>query len=460
MKFKIFFLAVLLLSVFSKSYSQNNPNLFDFDYAQFSYDSTSNYIEFYYSFNQSALTSKSVDSSKFVEGILKISIVDTTTQQFVVNRQWLMKYPVLDTSHTVDKNLVGLLNFVVPKGVYKCIVSVTDQFNEKNKKTISDLILVKPFDLDKIAVSDIQLASRILQNSPNQNSIFYKNTFEVTPIPTLVFGENIPVVFYYYEVYEHSRESVTPLKINCIIVNSKGKIYYRNSREISGGIPSRVEVGTVPINKFPTDTYLMRIAVLDSINNTGMTSTKRFFVYNPKVKNIDTAGVQQSSVLSSMFGIMSMEECDDLFAKSKYIATSSELSQYSKIDSVQAKREFLFQFWKKRDEIDGSKHNEYFQDYMKRIQESNQKFGSFNRPGWKTDRGRILITYGEPSEIERFPNEIDTKPYEIWHYNDLQGGVIFVFADLTGFSDYQLINSTARGELRDDNWQQRVQAAY
>ncbi|MCL5031556.1 MAG: GWxTD domain-containing protein [Bacteroidetes bacterium] len=460
MKFKIFFLAFLLLSVFSKSYSQNNANLFDFDYAQFSYDSTSNYTEFYYSFNQSALTPKIIDSNKIVEGILKISIIDTTTNQLVVNKQWLMKYPVLDSTQTKDKNLVGMLNFVLPKGVYKCTVSVADQFNEKNKKIISELILVKPFDLDKIAVSDIQLASRILQNSENKNSIFYKNTFEVTPIPTLVFGENIPVVFYYYEVYEHGRESSTPLKVNCIVVNSKGKIFYHNIREISGGIASRVEVGTVPINKYPTDTYSMRIAVLDSINNTGMTSIKRFFVYNPKIKNVDTAGVQQSSVLSSMFGIMSMEECDDLFAKSKYIATSSELSQYSKLDSVQAKREFLFQFWKKRDEIAGTKHNEFFQDYMKRVQESNQKYSSLNRPGWKTDRGRILITYGEPSEIERFPNEIDTKPYEIWHYNDLQGGVIFVFADLTGFSDYQLITSTARGELRDDNWQQRVQAAY
>ncbi len=460
MKFKIIFIAALFLSLFTKIYPQQNANLFDFDYAQFSYDSTSNYLEFYYSFNQSALTPKVVEANKIVEGILKISIEDTTTKQLVVNKQWLLKYPALDSVNSVDKNLVGLLNFVLPKGIFKCTVSVIDQFDEKNKKIISDFIIVKPFDLDKIALSDIQLASRIIQNSPNKNSIFYKNTFEITPIPTLVFGENIPVVFYYYEVYEHDRDSKTPLKINCIVINSKGKIYYKNTREISGGIPSRVEVGTIPINKYPTDTYALRIAVLDSIDNIGMTSSKRFFVYNPKVKNIDTAGVQQSSVLSSMFGIMSMEECDDLFAKSKYIATSTEISQYSKLDSVQAKREFLFQFWKKRDEANGTKKNQYFQDYMKRVQESNQKFSSLNRPGWKTDRGRILITYGEPSEIERHPNEIDTKPYEIWSYNDLEGGVIFVFADLTGFSDYQLINSTARGELRDDNWQQRVQAAY
>ena len=51
---------------------------------------------------------------------------------------------------------------------------------------------------------------------------------------------------------------------------------------------------------------------------------------------------------------------------------------------------------------------------------------------------------------------MDMKPYEIWLYNDLQGGVSFDFADLYGFSDYLLLNSTARGEYKDDNWQSRI----
>ena len=78
------------------------------------------------------------------------------------------------------------------------------------------------------------------------------------------------------------------------------------------------------------------------------------------------------------------------------------------------------------------------------------------REGWKSDRGRVFLMYGEPSEIERFPNQQNTKPYEIWHYNEIQGGVIFVFADLTGFSRYTLVHSTMRGEVSDQNWMARV----
>lgn len=461
MKYKLLLFVLLALSFFSKSFSQNNNNLFDFDFAQFAYDSASNYIELYYSFNQAELTVHSTDSSKIVEGILRVSIEDTTTHTAVVDKQWRLMYPVLDTSKMADKNLVGLLTFALPAATYKLTVSVADQFNEKNKKVSTDHLTVKPFDKDSLAISDIQLASRILQNSPNKNSIFYKNTFEVTPIPNLVFGENIPVVFYYYEVYDKfGQQNAPPLKINSVIVNSRGKVVFNKSINIPRGIPSRVEVGSVPINKYPTDTYQLRIGVLDSVQNKGMISTKRFFVYNPSVKFTDTATAQPSKILSSTFGLMSTEECDDMFAKSKYIATSNEISQWDKINTVEGKREFLYNFWKKRDTDPSTQQNEFYQEYFKRVQEANQKYGSLNRPGWKTDRGRVLITYGEPSEIDRYPNQIDTKPYEIWQYNDIQGGVIFVFADLTGFSDYQLIHSTARGELRDDNWQSRIATAY
>ncbi|HQJ47156.1 MAG TPA: GWxTD domain-containing protein, partial [Ignavibacteriaceae bacterium] len=100
--------------------------------------------------------------------------------------------------------------------------------------------------------------------------------------------------------------------------------------------------------------------------------------------------------------------------------------------------------------------NEYFRQYLQRVALSNERFTSMGKPGWKTDRGRVYLLYGEPTEIERYPNQLETRPYEIWQYTDIEGGVFFIFGDLTGFSDYTLINSTKRGELRDDNWARRI----
>lgn len=461
MKNKIFFLLLIFVSFYSKSYSQNS-GIFDFDYAQFGYDTTSNYIEIYYSINQAAFTVKTQDTAKYVEGILKISIKDSTSGKVVVDKQWKLKYPVYGKLSTGEENLVGVLNFVLTEGVYKCDVSVTDVNKDKNKKDITEILHVKPFENDKIALSDLQLASRMIQNSTNTSSIFYKNTFEVTPIPTLVFGQNLPVVFYYYEVYEkNAAKDSSKMKLNCKIFNSKGKVYYSNTREINSGAASRVEVGSIPIMKYPTDSYSLSISLIDSAESLGRTTIKKFFVYNPDVKIVaDTTGTLKSNVLGSNFGLLTNEECDDIFAKSKYIAVSDEVDQFSRLGNVQAKRDFLFGFWKKHSETTEDKPGISYKEYMGRVQECNQRYSTLKKAGWKTDRGRVFLIYGEPSEIERYPNSVNNKPYEIWHYNEIQGGVIFDFADLYGFSDYQLVNSTARGEYKDDNWQNRIAISY
>ena len=153
---------------------------------------------------------------------------------------------------------------------------------------------------------------------------------------------------------------------------------------------------------------------------------------------------------------MSDEELDDFYNKSKYIASSQEKQKYESLTEVGAKREFLTQFWDARDDEINDGKNQTLVLYIKRIKESNERFGGLSKEGWKTDRGRVYIIYGEPSEISRYPNQIETKPYEIWRYDNIEGGVEFDFGDLTGFSDYMLLNSTKRGELRDDNWLNRL----
>ena len=93
---------------------------------------------------------------------------------------------------------------------------------------------------------------------------------------------------------------------------------------------------------------------------------------------------------------------------------------------------------------------------MKRVEYCNQNFKLFDTPGYKTDRGRIFIIYGEYDSRDSYFNEINKKPYIIWTYDRLEGGVIFVFADLNGSGNFELIHSTMKGELRDPGWMRRI----
>ena len=247
------------------------------------------------------------------------------------------------------------------------------------------------------------------------------------------------------------------IKMNQTIYNSRGKLVKEKSKYLSRNSSSRVEVGSFILSNYATDSYTLVIALIDSIANEGISTAKKFFVYNPDIQPAaDTFEVSTTSVLSSTFGSMSEEELDDLFSKSKYLAAKIEIDKYEKLTTLEGKREFMFEFWKTRDENSATSENEFYRKYLQRLEVCNEKYSSMGKPGWKTDRGRIYLLYGEPTEIERYPNQLETKPYEIWNYNEIEGGVLFIFADLTGFSDYLLINSTKRGELRDDNWQRRI----
>ena len=452
-------LIILFLSFsFDHTFPQSSHSLFEFDYAQFGYDSVSNYLEIYYSFNQNRLTPVSKDNKKFLEGLLEINISDSISGKVFINKEWKIEHSVQDSEGQVNKDLVGVIGLKIPDGNYKLIVGGGN--NQKGSEKFStEYLKVHHFYDSTFSLSDIQLATNILQDSPNLNSMFYKNSVEVIPAPTVVFGVNKPVVFYYSEIYNLDKVAKNHnLKVIQIVYNSKGQLLSRKLKLFPSGLHSKVEMGSVVINKYPTDTYTLVLTVIDSIGNYGISSSKKFFIYNPDVLPAkDTISRGNSSSLSSEFGAMSEEELDDIWVKSKYKATPQEIKNFAKISGVESKRQFLFDFWKKRDKDVSTPENEEFREYLKRVEDSNNRFGTMSKIGWKTDRGRVFILYGEPNEIERFPNQMDTKPYEIWHYNDIEGGVLFVFADLSGFSDYMLIHSTMRGELRDDNWQNRIQ---
>lgn len=429
---------------------------FEFDYAQFGYDSLSNYIEFYYSFTQSSLNYVDTDTTDYVGGILHIEIIDSATSEKIIDKHWIVNSEISDSSE-LNRNLIGILGFIINHGSYKSTITGSDANNPSNIRTISEFLFVEPFIKTNISLSDIELASNIIPGSENTSSIFYKNTYEITPLPAALCGENQPILFYYTEVYNILFSPYeNELRMDELVVNSKGQLLSSKSKKIKKSVDSRVEVGKLNVYKFPTDTYTLIINLIDSVANYGVSSMKKFFVYNPSVAPIDTVQLTTSPVLSTTFGSMSEEELDDLFAKSVYIASEPEKDRYEALSTVEAKREFIYTFWRARDENPSDERNQYFLDYLKRLAESNDKYTAAKKDGWKTDRGRVYLVYGPPSQIDRYPNETETKPYEIWTYETLEGGVIFVFGDISGFNDYQLLHSTKRGELRDDYWQRRI----
>lgn len=118
-----------------------------------------------------------------------------------------------------------------------------------------------------------------------------------------------------------------------------------------------------------------------------------------------------------------------------YILLPDTLDKYEKAN-LEEKQSFFRRYWAERDPDPATAKNELKNEYFKRINYANQQFTAFGQDGWMTDRGRILIKFGFPDDIERHPFEMGERPYEIWRYYTLRK--MFLFEDRSGFGDYRL----------------------
>jgi len=81
-----------------------------------------------------------------------------------------------------------------------------------------------------------------------------------------------------------------------------------------------------------------------------------------------------------------------------YIIEDGERTAYLKLVTDDERENFIEQFWKRRDPTPDTVQNEFKEEHYRRIAFANEHFASAVA-GWKTDRGRIYITYGPPDAI-------------------------------------------------------------
>jgi GWxTD domain-containing protein len=136
-----------------------------------------------------------------------------------------------------------------------------------------------------------------------------------------------------------------------------------------------------------------------------------------------------------------------------YIITNEERATYKSLVSDAQREAFIEDFWLKRDPTPGTPENEFKNEHYRRIAYANEHFAS-TIPGWKTDRGRIYITFGPPDEIEdhskggtyqRPPSEgageTTVFPFQQWRYKHIDGvgdNIIIEFVDPTYTGEYRM----------------------
>ncbi len=136
-----------------------------------------------------------------------------------------------------------------------------------------------------------------------------------------------------------------------------------------------------------------------------------------------------------------------------YIITDEERTAFKRLQTDEEREQFIEQFWLRRDPTPDTIENEFKEEHYRRIAYANEQFAS-GIPGWKTDRGRIYITYGPPDEKETHPSggsyerppeegggTTSTFPFEQWRYRYIEGvgsDIIIEFVDPTMSGEYRM----------------------
>ena len=296
------------------------------------------------------------------------------------------------------KNAVHADEFLAASGDYTIRVTVTDQADIHRKSKWDGKISLASSD-PRLRVSDLFW----LQEDTSMARL---------GVPRLV--EN----FYSSEDSAHARvqyysNGTDPVRLQWSVLTETGDTVTTEVRSISPSAEVKTTDYVLHLRDLVAQTYTLSLEA--ESNGRREVRTRKFSVRLPGVP-------------------ASITDLGQAIRQLKYIGSSDEYKKLRQADPRDRERLFR-EFWKHRDPTPNTEQNELMDEYYLRIEYANENF-STNREGWETDRGRIYATYGPPTDIERHPFEADSRPYEIWYYNQVARR--FVFVDYTGFGDYTL----------------------
>ncbi len=102
-----------------------------------------------------------------------------------------------------------------------------------------------------------------------------------------------------------------------------------------------------------------------------------------------------------------------------YLISKEERDVFLSLATDQERDQFIQHFWDIRNPSPGAPENTYRTEIYRRIAYANERFGTPGlENGWRTERGRVYIQLGEPKQRAPYLSASETRPFEIWFYDN------------------------------------------
>jgi GWxTD domain-containing protein len=348
------------------------------------------------------------------------------------------------------------LALVVRPGVYSARVTVIDAVGKAKGESFYDKMIVEPPLKDRISIGGKCLAYGIRKAADTpatENDRLVKNGLVVLCNPLGIFGSEDTTAYIYAELYnlQYNPETPSSFRLAFKVFDDSGRVYSDlGYKSVEKAGTSAVIAESFDIAGWPVGTYRLRITATDLLSQQSDSQQVAVTIFAPEV----AAEIPAAAVVFDPYDTLSPEVQLRLV---DYLLTPVEKDALKSLNR-QGRPSFLAQFWRANDSDPNTAVNETRLEAIERYEYANHNFstGSGEPDGWRTDRGRIYMTYGPWEERDDIEAPRVGNPFVVWFYHSLREGSVFVFEDRQGYRDYTLVHSNVEGERYSKNWEDRL----
>lgn len=442
-----FCFSIILTFIFTLPVHSQKKDLKAFlDSKQFYAPGIGNYIEFQLQFI--GYTLNYVGENNGLRGELAIQMQLLQNDSIVNSDAYRLSTPFMKDS--IIEDFYDVKRFQLEPGNYLFKLTVQDLNSDNAPLYTSQRFLIEDLS-DAVSMSDIEIAE--IATKGDESSPFYKSGFTIIPRLNPYYPEELNVIPVYLEIYNSNifddsvfaiKQTITDLSLNKTIDELTTYTKYKTAEVVPF-------LKKVNIEGLATGKYLLTYTI---VNKSMIELSSRSYEFD-RHNRVDLDFALNDVILDPAFQASIPDDSIGYFLESLVpISGRNEMENiYSIVESQNKEaRKYIQTYWVKTNPVNPY---EAWIKYKQQVYYVETLFANNFEEGFETDRGRVYLKYGAPSNIIREPNSSSEYPYEIWYYNKI--GVYnnkrFIFYNTDGtLSTYRLLHSDMIGELKNPNW--------
>ncbi len=402
------------------------------DRALFRLSDSLSYVEVYYLLDLETLGERKEDSIREAEYMFSVELRDINGNKKPVKDSWLKKaIKGAKSQFVIDK-----FDLIVSPGDYEMKVAIEDKNSDAHGEAVLQFSVGRwPPDL---VLSEIELAKSIKDSTSPNN--FVKYGLEVIPNPLRTVYLERDTIYYFFEIYNLEPDTGNYI-VTAAVYDANGNLIRSTRPKVKkkSRIPFAVETGGITLGDMEDGEYVLKVEVVDLSTAERASGSRSFRFVRERIHRGFPPELKEYAYFID------------------YIATPEELKKFKSLKDDRAKEEFLNIFWRKRDPIPLTPQNEFFAEFVERVKYADEHFSLGKRKGRYTDRGRIYIKYGPPDQIQKVALVSHARDREEWiYFTKGRPGMKFIFVDIEGTGDYELVYSSIEEEPTRPDWKKYI----